>query len=108
MLQHFVTTHGDHFLQAIRNVAQDLNMSLDGEIIIQNVSVKKVTPVQAYPKKLTPAKFEAWRMWHEDGHSIEKIAVCFILLMLSLFLLAAYFVGIYVSCCFLRSENCVL
>ncbi|KNA25986.1 hypothetical protein SOVF_000900 isoform A [Spinacia oleracea] len=72
--QHFVTTHGDHFLQAIRNVAQDLNMSLDGEIIIQNVSVKKVTPVQAYPKKLTPAKFEAWRMWHEDGHSIEKIA----------------------------------
>ncbi|XP_021773599.1 uncharacterized protein LOC110737567 [Chenopodium quinoa] len=74
MLQHFVTTYGDHFLQAIRHLSQDLNMSLDGELSIQTVSVKKVTPVQTLPKKLTPAKFEAWRMWHEDGHSMEKIA----------------------------------
>ncbi|XP_021769787.1 uncharacterized protein LOC110734037 isoform X1 [Chenopodium quinoa] len=72
--QHFVTTYGDHFLQAIRHLSQDLNMSLDGELSIQTVSVKKVTPVQNLPKKLTPAKFEAWRMWHEDRHSIEKIA----------------------------------
>lgn len=72
--QHFVTTYGDHFLQAIRHLSQDLNMSLDGEVNIQALSVKKVTPVQTHPRKLTPAKFEAWRMWHEDGHSIEKIA----------------------------------
>ncbi|CAO2833304.1 unnamed protein product [Amaranthus hypochondriacus] len=72
--QHLVTTYGDHFLQAIRRLSQDLNLSLDGEMSTQSISVKKANPVHTLPKKLTPAKFEAWRMWFEDGHSIEKIA----------------------------------
>ncbi|XP_057250204.1 uncharacterized protein LOC104891323 isoform X2 [Beta vulgaris subsp. vulgaris] len=72
--QHLVTIHGDHFLQAIRHLSKDLNLSLDGELSIQHTSVKKVSSDQTNPRKLTPAKFDAWRMWHEDGQSIEKIA----------------------------------
>ncbi|XLU30485.1 hypothetical protein S245_066551 [Arachis hypogaea] len=46
--QHLVTTYGDHFLRVIQQLVSS--------------------------KKLTPAKFEAWKMWHEDGLSIQMIA----------------------------------
>ena len=75
----------------MQRLSQDLNLSLDGEMSTQSISVKKANPVHTLPKKLTPAKFEAWRMWFEDGHSIEKIAVYFCVLMLSPFLIIAYF-----------------
>ncbi|KAL2943317.1 Werner syndrome ATP-dependent helicase-like protein [Bienertia sinuspersici] len=74
IITHFVTTHGDHFLKAIKDLSQHLNMPLDGEVSLQNDVIMKVTPVQTHPKKLTPAKYEAWKMWHEVGHSIERIA----------------------------------
>ncbi|XP_059626343.1 uncharacterized protein LOC132269235 [Cornus florida] len=72
--QHFLTTHGDHFLQSIRHLSQSINLSLDGETSVHNTITKKVYPVQNHQKNLTPAKFEAWKMWHEDGLSIQKIA----------------------------------
>lgn len=50
---------------------------MDGEASMQTNEVRKVSPVNINKsRKLTPAKFEAWKMWHEDGLSIEKIAVC--------------------------------
>lgn len=78
--------HGNHFLQIIRHLSQGLNLSLDGEAPVETAVTKKVYPVpNHHQRKLTPAKFEAWRMWHEDGLSIQKIAVRFsILTMLHL------------------------
>ncbi|KAK9688753.1 hypothetical protein RND81_09G008700 [Saponaria officinalis] len=52
--QHLVVTHGDHFLQAIRNMAQALNLSLDGEVSIQTLPARKVTAVPSHQRKLTP------------------------------------------------------
>ncbi|XP_065880373.1 uncharacterized protein [Euphorbia lathyris] len=72
--QHLVTKHGDHLLQTIRHLSQELKLLFDGEAIQPTVLTKKVHPVSGYPKKLTPAKYEAWRMWHEDGLPIHKIA----------------------------------
>ncbi|PRQ34890.1 putative DNA helicase [Rosa chinensis] len=73
--QHLVVAHGNHFLQIIRHLSQGLNLLLDGEAPIQTAITKKVYPVSNHQqRKLTPAKFEAWRMWHEDSLSIQKIA----------------------------------
>ncbi|KAJ0075745.1 hypothetical protein Patl1_35065 [Pistacia atlantica] len=63
--QHLVMTHGNHLLQTIRHLSQKLNLSLDGEVGLQTISIRK---------PLTPAKFEAWKMWHEEDLSIQKIA----------------------------------
>ena len=76
MLQHFLMKHGDHFLQIVKNLSQQLDLSLDGEATVQTATTRKVYPVPNQPKKLTPAKFDAWKMWQEDGLSIIKIAVC--------------------------------
>lgn len=72
--QHFLTRYGDHFLQTICRLSQELNVSLDSKVSIQSVVPRKVTPASTIPKKLTPAKFDAWKMWYEDGLSIQKIA----------------------------------
>uniref|UniRef100_A0A2N9HLW9 HRDC domain-containing protein n=1 Tax=Fagus sylvatica TaxID=28930 RepID=A0A2N9HLW9_FAGSY len=73
--QHLLVTHGDHFLQIIRNLSQGLNLSLDGEASFQTTTVaRKVYSLSNQQKKLSPAKFEAWKMWQEDGLSIEKVA----------------------------------
>lgn len=69
--------HGNNFLRIIRDLSQGLNLTLDGEATVQTAFTRKVYPVSNQPKKLTPAKFEAWKMWHEEGLSIRKIAVCF-------------------------------
>ena len=76
-----MTKYGDHFLQVIRKLSQGLNLSLDGEekvpmASLQTKEVTKVSPLTNKSKKLTSAKFEAWKMWHEDGLSIYDIAVC--------------------------------
>ena len=82
MLQHLLVKHGDHFLQIIRNLSQGLNLSLDGEASLQTSTTTKTTVTNRVnsltnrQEKLSPAKCEAWRMWHEDGFSIQKIAVC--------------------------------
>ncbi|KAF7816268.1 Werner syndrome ATP-dependent helicase isogeny [Senna tora] len=74
--QHLVTKYGDRFLEVIQQLSQGLNLSLDGEPSSQIATVRKVTPLSTSngSKKLTPAKFEAWKMWHEDGLSIQMIA----------------------------------
>ncbi|EEF35962.1 conserved hypothetical protein [Ricinus communis] len=73
--QHLVAKHGDRILQSIRHLTQELNLSLDGEASLQiTVNTRKVCPTPNLQKTLSPAKFEAWKMWHEDGLSIHKIA----------------------------------
>ncbi|XP_020968059.1 uncharacterized protein LOC107617274 isoform X2 [Arachis ipaensis] len=74
--QHLVTKYGDHFLRVIQQLSQGLNLSLDGEANLLNNEVRKLSTVSVKnsSKKLTPAKFEAWKMWHEDGLSIQMIA----------------------------------
>ncbi|XP_054819633.1 uncharacterized protein LOC129318729 isoform X1 [Prosopis cineraria] len=74
--QHLVTKYGDHFLQVIQQLSQGLRLSLDGEASLQAPPVRKVSTVRLTneSKKLTPAKFEAWKLWHEDGLSIQMIA----------------------------------
>ncbi|KAK7301998.1 hypothetical protein RJT34_12875 [Clitoria ternatea] len=72
--QHLVTKYGDHFLQVIQKLSQVLDLSLDGEASLQTNEVRKVSPITIKSKKLTSAKFEAWKMWHEDGLSIQSIA----------------------------------
>ncbi|KAK9280366.1 hypothetical protein L1049_014055 [Liquidambar formosana] len=71
--QNLVATHGDHFLQTIRRLSQGLNLSLDGDGSIRTTITGKVYPVPNQQRKFTPAKFEAWKMWHE-GLSVHKIA----------------------------------
>ncbi|XP_034687948.1 probable ATP-dependent DNA helicase RecQ isoform X1 [Vitis riparia] len=72
--QHFLTTYGDHFLQSIQHLSQALNLPLDGDASMQAAVVRKMQPVPNQQRKLTPAKYEAWKMWQEDGLSIEKVA----------------------------------
>ncbi|CAL8160271.1 unnamed protein product [Prunus armeniaca] len=72
--QHLVVAHGNNFLRIIRDLSQGLNLTLDGEATVQTAITRKVYPVSNQPKKLMPAKFEAWKMWHEEGLSIRKIA----------------------------------
>ncbi|XP_009379064.2 ATP-dependent DNA helicase RecQ-like [Pyrus x bretschneideri] len=73
--QHLVVTHGNNFLRIIRDLSQGLNLSLDGEATVQTTAItRNVYPVPNQPRKLTPAKFEAWKLWHVEGLSIQKIA----------------------------------
>lgn len=72
--QHLVIAHGDHLLQTIRHLSQKLNLSLDGKAGEHTAFTRKQHLVVNTCTKLTPAKYEAWKMWHEDGLSIQKIA----------------------------------
>ncbi|CAK9180223.1 unnamed protein product [Ilex paraguariensis] len=72
--QHLMTMYGDLFLQSIQHLSRGLNLSLDGETSIQPAITKRIYTVPNHQTKLTPAKFEAWKMWQEDGLSIQKIA----------------------------------
>ncbi|CAA7389197.1 unnamed protein product [Spirodela intermedia] len=67
--QHLVATYGDCFLQSIHNFSRELNLPLDGETI---VDMRNVCP--ASERKLAPTKYNAWKMWQEDGLSIHEIA----------------------------------
>lgn len=76
MLQQLVIAHGDHLLRTIRHLSQKLNLSLDDKAVEQTAFKKReLHPVANSRRKLTPAKYEAWKMWHEDGLSIQKISV---------------------------------
>ncbi|KAB2634498.1 Werner syndrome ATP-dependent helicase-like [Pyrus ussuriensis x Pyrus communis] len=68
--QHLVVTHGRNFLRIIRNLSQRLNLPLDGEATVQTTAITR----KVYPKKLMPARFEAWKLWHLEGMSIQKVA----------------------------------
>lgn len=76
MLQHLLTKYGDRFIRSVKSLSERLNLSLDGTVEIQPTIAKST--MHAVPKpdrKITPAKYEAWKMWHEDGLSFQKIAV---------------------------------
>ncbi|GAB4836644.1 hypothetical protein Ancab_039534 [Ancistrocladus abbreviatus] len=72
--QHLLIKHGDNFLQAIRELSQRLGLSLDGEGRSQTATARTAYTTPNRQRNLTPAKFEAWRQWTEDGLSIQKIA----------------------------------
>ncbi|GLT80696.1 hypothetical protein SLA2020_521210 [Shorea laevis] len=72
--QHLVMRHGDHLLQTIKHLSERLNLSLDGEVNFPTTITRKICTVPNNERKLTPAKFEAWKAWHEDGLSIKSIA----------------------------------
>ncbi|TQD80819.1 hypothetical protein C1H46_033654 [Malus baccata] len=73
--QHLVVTHGNNFLRIIRNLSRRLNLPLDGEATVQTTAItRKVYPVPNLPKKLMPARFEAWKLWHLEGMSMQKVA----------------------------------
>ncbi|XP_055812885.1 uncharacterized protein LOC129882552 isoform X2 [Solanum dulcamara] len=71
--QHFIKLYGDSFLQSIKRLSEACNLSLDGDPTSQT-SVPSKTVTVPNNKKLTPAKFEAWKMWHEDGLTFKEIA----------------------------------
>lgn len=74
IVQHLTKVHGDHFLQRIQQLSEELNITLDGLPNSQPPVPKQVLTVPKV-KNLPPAKLEAWRMWQEDGLTIQKIAV---------------------------------
>lgn len=62
-------------LQVIKQLSQGLDLHLDGEPpIAESPLSSKVASVRKN-NRLTPAKFEAWKMWQEDGLSVQKVAV---------------------------------
>ncbi|KAE8649368.1 uncharacterized protein LOC101222268 [Cucumis sativus] len=62
--RHLLTMHGDLILEAVKRLSQQVSQSLDGEYRKPN---RRRRP-------LSPARFKTWKMWHEDGLSIQKIA----------------------------------
>uniref|UniRef100_A0A1D1YAD1 ATP-dependent DNA helicase n=1 Tax=Anthurium amnicola TaxID=1678845 RepID=A0A1D1YAD1_9ARAE len=66
---HLVTSYGDSFIQSIEKLSQELGLSLDGDpsIVINNASPNS-------GRKLTPAKYDAWKMWQQDGLSVHEVA----------------------------------
>ncbi|MCD9640194.1 ATP-dependent DNA helicase sgs1 [Datura stramonium] len=71
--QHFIKLYGDSFLQSVKHLSKAYNLSLDGYPTSQT-SVPGKTVTIPSNTKLTPAKFEAWKMWHEDGLTFKEIA----------------------------------
>lgn len=75
-LKHFLKTYGDRLLQIIKQLTEELDLHLDGEPIAESPLPSKVMSTTARKNnRLTPAKFEAWRMWQEHGLTAQKIAV---------------------------------
>ncbi|XP_022154483.1 uncharacterized protein LOC111021754 isoform X2 [Momordica charantia] len=76
--QHLLKMHGDQILQAVNHLSQQVGLSLDGECNEegngQGTTTRKLYTNSNQPRQLAPAKFEAWKMWHEDGLSIQKIS----------------------------------
>ncbi|KAL7152126.1 hypothetical protein ABFS83_04G076400 [Erythranthe nasuta] len=71
--QYFLKTYGDHLLQSIQCLSQELGLSLDAEPVSESPTPSKAATLPGN-KRLTPAKFEAWRMWQEEGFTVQKIA----------------------------------
>ncbi|KAL7113757.1 hypothetical protein ACP275_04G079200 [Erythranthe tilingii] len=71
--QYFLKTYGDHLLQSIQRLSQELGLSLDAEPVSESPTPSKAATLPGN-KRLTPAKFEAWRMWQEEGFTVQKIA----------------------------------
>ncbi|XP_063942296.1 uncharacterized protein LOC108228115 isoform X2 [Daucus carota subsp. sativus] len=72
--QHLLGKYGDRILQSIRDLSKGLGLSLDVVSTLQVVNNQKICTASYHPKELAPARFQAWKMWHEDGLSFQKIA----------------------------------
>ncbi|XP_020521838.1 uncharacterized protein LOC18432470 isoform X1 [Amborella trichopoda] len=70
--QHLVTTYGNHIIESICHLSQELKLSLNGEEPTLMAVAHK--PYPSTQKRSNPAKVEAWRMWQEHGLSFQKIA----------------------------------
>lgn len=71
--------YGNHFLESIQRLSQGLNLALDGSASPspEAINKQKVFTLSNHQREsLTPAKISAWKMWQEDGLSVQKIAVC--------------------------------
>lgn len=72
--QHFVAKYGDSFLQNISQASQELNLPLDGEAtVVQTASTRKFLATSE--RRLTPAKLNAWKLWHNGELSVQKVAI---------------------------------
>ncbi|XP_078430697.1 uncharacterized protein LOC144702499 [Wolffia australiana] len=67
--QYFVTTYGENFLRDILNFSREFDLQLDGEATIDSKNIRSTSE-----RKLTPAKWNAWKMWQQDGLSVHEIA----------------------------------
>ncbi|KAM7460393.1 hypothetical protein LguiB_036250 [Lonicera macranthoides] len=75
--QHLLTMYGNHFLESIQRLSQGLNLALDGSASPSPEAINKqkvFTLSNRQRESLTPAKISAWKMWQEDGLSVQKIA----------------------------------
>ncbi|KAK8942572.1 hypothetical protein KSP39_PZI008820 [Platanthera zijinensis] len=69
--QHLVNSYGDKFLQTISNASQELGLLLNEESNTVT-SAKKDNPSSL--KKLSPAKFEAWKVWQIFKKTLTEIS----------------------------------
>ncbi|XP_051141552.1 uncharacterized protein LOC127258666 isoform X2 [Andrographis paniculata] len=78
--QYLLKTYGDRLLLVIQHLSQELGLSLDGELPAEPTKVapdnsEKIGAVTVHNNnRLTPAKLEAWKMWQENGLTIQQIA----------------------------------
>ncbi|KAK1265466.1 ATP-dependent DNA helicase Q-like 4B [Acorus gramineus] len=70
--QHLVANYGDHIIQTINDMVQELKLSRDGVATVQTAITKRVMPNSH--KGLSSAKFDAWRLWQNNGLSIQEIS----------------------------------
>lgn len=71
---YLVTTYGDEILQQIDQFSRQLNLSMDGEAIVQLQTSFVKTVHSTSQKKLVPTKHEAWKRWQDDGLTFQEIA----------------------------------
>lgn len=70
-------------IQTIQRLSKELSLSLDGVSIVESPLSKSISPaprsLTSVPinRRITPGKFEAWKMWQEEGLTIQQIAVSF-------------------------------
>ncbi|KAF3792903.1 ATP-dependent DNA helicase [Nymphaea thermarum] len=72
LTENFIMMYGDHIVQNINQMSQELNLLLDGA-----APMHKVMDEKAYTnpqRRLTHSKLDTWKMWQEDGLSFKEIA----------------------------------
>ncbi|KGN53924.2 hypothetical protein Csa_019143 [Cucumis sativus] len=78
MVQDQLKMHGDLILEAVKRLSEEVRLSLGGKYREgngQGTTTRKLYTELNQRRPLALAKFEAWKMWHEDGLSIQRIAV---------------------------------
>ncbi|EFJ31593.1 hypothetical protein SELMODRAFT_408296 [Selaginella moellendorffii] len=68
--QWLVTEYGEAFLECVKRICQETGLEQDKESIVQKAAASRTSD----RSMLTPAKSEAWSMWHEKKMSFFEIA----------------------------------